>query len=216
MLKTLREELDMLSDARKRKGFDRYTLSIASSGGTYFVHTEMNKLHVYLDWINVMTYDFSGEWSTTTAHHTALYRSSSAPISEPSTESFVKEHLSAGIPATKIVVGAAFYGRGWVRANRNNAGLYQSFDRYDDEYPYSKIGREYVPLLDFVRKWDNAAKAPYLWSAESGRFISYDDPQSLAEKANFVRRHRLGGVMYWEHSHDPAEVLLTALYLALR
>jgi hypothetical protein len=66
LLKTVREELDRLGEARRRK----YTLSIASAGGKYFEHTEMNRLHVYLDWINVMSYDLSGGWSPGAGHHT--------------------------------------------------------------------------------------------------------------------------------------------------
>ncbi len=64
----------------------------------------------------------------------------------------------------------------------------------------------------FKRHWDRTAHAPYLWNPDSRTLISYDDAQSLTEKARYVRRHHLGGVMYWEYSHDPDEVLLTVLY----
>ncbi len=210
MLKMLRDELEMLSDARGRKGFNRYTLSIASAGGRYFQHTEMDRLHRYLDWINVMTYDFTGGWSATTGHHTALYGSPA------SAESFIRQHLDAGIPPRKIVVGAAFYGRGWRGAYGGNAGLNRPYDQYEPDYPYSKISRQYLGAAGYERRWDEAAHAPYLWNPEVGRFISYDDPQSLAEKARFVRKYGLGGIMYWEHSHDPGEELLDALVHELR
>ncbi len=210
MLKVLREELDMLSDARGRKGFDRYTLSIASAGGRYFEHTEMDRLHRYLDWINVMTYDFTGGWSPVTGHHTALYGSPA------SAEAFIRQHLDAGIPSRKIVVGAAFYGRGWRGAYGGKDGLNQPYDQYESDYPYSKIARQYLGATGYERRWDDAARAPYLWNPEVGRFISYDDPQSLAEKARFVRRYGLGGIMYWEQSHDPSEELLDALVAGLR
>jgi chitinase len=216
LLKRLREELDMLSDARRRKGFDRYTLTIASAGGRYFEHTEMNRLHVYLDWINVMTYDLSGGWSPTTGHHTPLYRSALSVASTASTESFIRQHLDAGIPPKKIVIGVAFYGRGWRGVIRDNEGLYQRYDQYESDYPYSRIARQFLDAPGYQRRWDSAARAPYLWNAEVGRFISYDDPRSLEEKARFVRQYDLGGIMYWEHSHDPSEVLLNALFIALR
>lgn len=212
LLKMFREELDALSDARGRTGFDRYTLSIASAGGpSYFEHTEIAKLHPYIDWFNVMTYDFAGEWSTTTAHHTALYRSASASPKEASSDAYIQQYLAAGVPSRKLVLGAAFYGRSWIRASRKNGGLYQQFDRYDTELAYSRLINE--PGLE--RRWDKSAQAPYLWSAETGRFITYDDPQSLRAKAAFVRKHHLGGIMYWEHSHDPHEVLLDAIYASL-
>ncbi|HEY3057257.1 MAG TPA: glycoside hydrolase family 18 protein [Thermoanaerobaculia bacterium] len=215
LLKTLREELDMLSDARRRKRFDRYTLTIASAGGRYFEHTEMEKLHPFLDWINVMTYDFSGGWSPTTGHHTPLYRSAAAAQPE-STETFIRQHLHAGIPPKKIVVGVAFYGRGWRGVIRDNSGLYQRYDQYESDYPYWKLLTQYVHAEGYEQRWDAAAHAPFLWNAEVGRFITYDDPRSLAEKARFVRTYGLGGIMYWEHSHDPSEVLLSTLYFALQ
>jgi len=211
-LKTVREELDRLGEARRR----HYTLSIASAGGSYFDHTEMDRLHVYLDWINVMTYDLSGGWSPAAGHHTPLYRSASAPPNAVSTESIIQQHLEAGIPPSKIVVGVAFYGRGWRGVIPENEGLYQRYDQYESNYPFSTIAHDYLGAPGYERRWDSAAHAPFLWSAERARFISYDDPQSLTEKAKFVRKHDLGGIMYWEHSHDPSEILLNAIFYALR
>lgn len=205
MLKTMREHLE-------RAGPGRYTLSIASAAGRYFEHTEMERLHVYLDWINVMAYDMAGSWTKTTGHHTALYRSRFGQRDGPSTESYVMQHLKAGIPRKKIVVGVAFYGKGWVGTNRDDHGLFQPYERYDNtSYPFWRLMRE--PLGE--RRWDRAARAPYIWDPAAGRFITYDSPQSLREKAKFIRYHRLGGAMYWEHSHDPDEVLLDALFYNL-
>ena len=199
MLKTMREHLDALKGG--------HTLTIASAAGRYFEHTEMEKLHVYLDWINVMAYDMAGSWSKTTGHHTALYPSRLAPETPPSTKSFIEQHLRAGIPRKKIGVGVAFYGHAWI----GSRGLYQPYEKADRNYPFSRISREALG----ERRWDRSARAPYIFDPTSGRFVSYDDPRSLREKARFIRYHRLGGVMYWEHSHDPDEILLDTLFYNL-
>ncbi len=214
LLRTFREQLDALSNERGRRGFDRYTLTIASSAGDYFARTEMDKVHVYLDWINVMTYDFAGSWSKTTGHHTQLRRSGAAPPTAAATDTFVMQHLRAGIPPGKVVVGVAFYGRSWRGVNAENNGLYQPFEAYDLDLPYRRIATEYLP--SFERHWDYDAKAPFLWDPATRRFVTYDDPQSLREKTKFIRYHRLGGAMYWEHSQDPGEILLNALVEGLR
>ena len=214
LLMAFRQQLDALSDERGRRGFDRYTLTIASSAGDYFKRTEMEKLHRYLDWINVMTYDFAGSWSKTTGHHTQLRRSGAAPPNAAATDDFVLQHLRAGIPPRKIVVGVAFYGRSWKGVTAINNGLYQPFEAYDLDLSYHRIVSEYLPV--FERHWDYGAKAPFLWDPATRRFVTYDDPQSLREKTKFIRYHRLGGAMYWEHSHDPKEVLLDALVAGLR
>ena len=216
MLKAVRSRLDALSDERGRKGQERYTLSIASSADEYFAHTEMEKLHVYLDWINIMTYDFFTSGAATTGHHTGLYKSLSAGDSRAYAEAAVKQHLDAGIPSRKLVLGAAFYGRSFTGVKPENNGLYQPYERFVDEYPYAVLVRDYVNKQGFKRLWDAAAKAPYLWNPASATFITYEDPESLKAKAEFVRAHNLGGVMYWEHGHDPSEVLLSTIFDRLR
>ena len=216
LLKAVRQRLDALSSERGRTGDGRYTLSIASADREYFAHTEMDQLHVYLDWINVMTYDFFGSLAKTTGHHTGLYRAPGSGESARSTEGSVKQHLNAGIPPEKLVVGVAFYGRGWAGVNPEHGGIGQPYERYTEEYPYSRLARDYIDKSGFQRRWDDAAKAPYLWNPESRTFISYDDPASLKEKADFVKAHRLGGMMYWEHSHDPEEALLNTIFKHLR
>jgi chitinase len=213
LLKTIRQQLDALSVERKRSGPDHYTLTIASTNGRYFEHTEMKKLHVYLDWINIMTYDFYTRGSKTTGHHTGLHASSGGDPNR-NTEASVKQHLAAGIPPEKLVIGAAFYGRGWAGAKTN--GVNQPFEKYAGEFSYSTLARDYLDRQGFKRLWDRVARAPYLWNAETATLISYDDPASLKEKAAFVKKHHLGGVMYWEHSHDPGETLLNALFQSLR
>ena len=49
-----------------------------------------------------------------------------------------------------------------------------------------------------------------VWS--SGDFWSYDCPQALRAKRDYALRRRLGGLMFWELSHDTADLeLLRAL-----
>lgn len=199
LLRTLREELDR-SNAPRGGGGNRYLLTIASSGGEYFRHTEMERLHRHVDWINIMAYDFAGSWTSTTGHHAALFASDG-----PSAAAFVEQHLRAGIPTKKIVLGVPFYGRGWTGVRAENRGLQQPYATAV-EVPWSRLPQE-----GFIRHWDDDAKAPLLWSATEQMFISYEDHQSLAQKAQFVREKGLGGFMFWEYSHDPNEELLDAL-----
>ncbi|HEV7238744.1 MAG TPA: glycoside hydrolase family 18 protein [Thermoanaerobaculia bacterium] len=190
----------LLREMREQLG-NRALLTIASSAGEYFEHTEMDKLHVHLDWINIMTYDFAGSWTPTTGHHAALYNENG-----PSGESFVRQHLAAGIPPSKLVLGVPFYGRGWTGVHPENHGFAQKWTSAA-EFPWSELSTQ----TGFERHWDPIAKAPFLWNPESRTFVSYDDPESLRIKAQFVREHGLGGLMYWEHSHDPNEELLDVL-----
>jgi chitinase len=215
LLRELRAHLDWLSYQRGRWGRDPYLLTIASAAGNYFKHTEMDVLHEYLDFINIMTYDMVGSWAPATGHHAALFgRSGDDP--GPSTESYVRQHLEAGIPARKLVVGVPFYARAFAEVDPADDGLFQKYGRYATEYSGSVLSRDLVGKQGFTRRWDDVAKAPFLWNPETRTFITYDDAESLKLKTDFVKRLGLGGVMYWEHSHDPEETLLDVLYEDLR
>jgi chitinase len=208
LLKTVREQLDA-----SRPG---YLLTIASADREYFDHTEMDQLHVYLDWINVMTYDFFNSMTRTTGHHTGLYRSRYAAPDDRDADSSVKQHLAAGIPPDKLVLGAAFYGRAFGGVNPLHDGLNQPFETFVGAYPYAELVDTRIERDGFVRKWDRVARAPFLWNAATRTFISYEDPQSLAAKARYVRTHRLGGMMFWELSQDRDDELLDAIVRGLR
>jgi chitinase len=72
---------------------------------------------------------------------------------------------------------------------------------------YSVLAENYVP--HWLRRWHPQAQVPWLYSPESGIFISYDDPQSVALKVNYAWALALGGVMFWELSCDDGELLKT-------
>jgi chitinase len=47
--------------------------------------------------------------------------------------------------------------------------------------------------------------------------VTYDDQDSLREKCRFVKKRKLGGVMFWEYSADDAEhTLLRTLQESLK
>jgi chitinase len=216
MLGELRRQFDAASRQRWPDGGDQYLLTIASAAGRYFEHTEMDRLHEHLDWINIMTYDMYGQGSRTTGHHTGLYPGAGEEPGARSVQSYVDQHLAAGIPPNKLVIGAAFYGKGWSGVDAASNGLRQKYERFGRGGSYSRLVSDFIDKNGYERHWDEAARAPYLWNPESRSFISYDDPESLAAKAAYVKERGLGGIMFWEYSHDPEERLLDAIVAGLR
>ncbi|RND25114.1 chitinase, partial [Vibrio cholerae] len=84
----------------------------------------------YMDYIFAMTYDFYGGWNNVLGHQTALYCGSfmrpgqcdgkgvdenGEPYKGPAytTDNGIQLLLAQGVPPSKLVVGAAMYGRGW-------------------------------------------------------------------------------------------------------
>ena len=50
------------------------------------------------------------------------------------------------------------------------------------------------------------------WMFNGTIFISYEDPQSIAEKTAYIKSKKLGGAMIWELSQDSDGELLNALH----
>lgn len=213
LLKALREHLD----AQGARDGHRYLLTIAGgASAAYVAHTDLGAAQQYLDFVNIMTYDFAGSWSDSTGHHTNLFPSAAAGAPAVDAASGVARYIAAGVPPEKIVLGVAFYGRWWAGVQPEGNGLFQPASDTTGAFSYDTLRRAYIDRNGYVRHWDEAARAPYLWHPEAGVFITYDDEASLRHKARYVKQRGLGGVMYWEHSHDPSGRLLNTLYEALR
>lgn len=210
LLEDLRARLDVLGREHGR----HYLLTIAAADGEAARGLELARIARVLDWINLMTYDFHGSLSDTTGHHAGLGRSRRAPAGSRTTVQAVNEFLAAGVPAARLNVGVAFYGRQFADVDPVDDGLYRRYGRYVDALPWRDL-RTLAGRDGYVRLWDPDAQAPYLWNAATRHFVSYDDPQSLEAKAAFVRARGLGGMMYWEHRHDIDDELLDALRTGL-
>ncbi|MFI1015916.1 chitinase C-terminal domain-containing protein [Streptomyces sp. NPDC020965] len=54
----------------------------------------------------------------------------------------------------------------------------------------------------YVRKYDATLVAPWLWNAQKKVFLSTEDEQSVAAKADYVVNKGIGGTMIWELAGD--------------
>ncbi|GIO32569.1 MULTISPECIES: glycosyl hydrolase family 18 protein [Paenibacillus] len=200
VLKLIREKLNALGLEKNKY----YELTIAAgAGGGYLNGVEIDKITPLLDNINIMTYDFAGGWVPNTAHHTHLYgKNISGDLS-------VDVLLKNGVPAHKIVLGAGFYSHKWTDVTGEGPIVGRSAKGSGDTPSYSATIATYNEETGFTRYWDEDAKAPYLFDGST--FLSYDDPESLAEKAKYVLDRGLRGAMFWEYSQDTTGVLLAAL-----
>ena len=191
-------------------------LTIAAGGGDYYVNAvEIPKIVPVLDYISLMTYDLAGTWAPA-IHHTALYSTTAQPNS---VDANVRRFMAAGVPAEKLVIGAAFYSRRWLHIpDGGTHGLGQSATLSDPNS--GSFGANFGTLSGMRNRngytvyRDETAHAPYLYNVENGAWLSYDDEESVAEKVRYAGEHGLSGVMYWEHSCDPTRALPDAMAAA--
>ena len=172
----------------------------------------------YLDFFNVMTYDYHGIWDTITGHHTNLLSSPNDP--DPGKESLdrtIRYMLdSVGVSSSKIVPGAAFYGKGWMDVDSINGGLYQS-SKVDTTRTRIRFNN-YLDYTDVIKEgyrgyWDDFTLAPWLYSPEKKMFWTYDDVRSIALKARYVDAYDLRGLMFWAiNGDDTLGTLVNIIY----
>ncbi len=212
----LLQELRSRFDREGKKHHRKFLISVATGGSSEFLaNTEMAKVQEFVDTVNLMAYDYYEPASDpVTGHHAPLFTNPADP-KKVSADRSVQEYERAGVSASKIVLGVPFYGHVWGAIPGDSHGLYQpgkaipgAFAKYSDITSSMLNG-------DFTRYWDDAASAPYLYSAAKQIFVSYEDPESLALKCKYVLDHKLGGIMFWDYSGDPSGALLDAIQQGL-
>lgn len=197
-----------------------YLLTSAVSGGKYYLDfIDVANVRNLVDWVNVMTYDYHGCWGVNDAGHNSPLRASAQdPHANFSVDFGIRELLRRGMPASKIHLGLAYFGRGFN--NLQNAGPNAAFpgrngtlDPAVNQPPYCVAGTfgsgdgyfHYWDLADnFVnrnghaRYWDHEQEVPFLYKDLASAWITYDDANSLSTKTHYARNMNLGGVFAWE------------------
>ena len=210
MLKAVREQLDEFSE-KEEKG-KHYLLTIASGADKAYVdNVEMNEIHKYLDFLNIMTYDFYNGLHKVTGHHSNYLPSAWPEKDMNSVVNAVDMHVNAGFPVEKINLGIPFYGRIWKGVKTDNDEvLFKEAETVGMGIDYIDFYQD-INANGFVRYWDVTAKAPYLWNEEEKTFLSYEDEESIKYKIEYLKKRGLAGVMYWEYSADHDKTLLKAV-----
>jgi chitinase len=206
MFEALRKELDELSKITGK--YYELTTAVGASY-SYIEHTEMDRAVKYLDFVNLMTYDFytSGD---SAGHHSNLYPPEDYDKDASAHKTF---HLfvEAGVPADKLVMGLPFYGRSWIMKSADKHGINMPVEGRARGGGYTYIKDSLVNKNGFVRYWDENAKAPYLFNSETNQLITYDDEESVRLKCEYVIDNNMAGMMFWQYASDPNEYLLDAI-----
>jgi chitinase len=206
MFEAIRKELDELS---KNTGKYYELTTAVGASYSYIEHTEMDKAVKYLDYVNLMTYDFytSGD---SAGHHSNLYPPEDYDKDASAHKTF---HLfvEAGVPADKLVMGLPFYGRSWIMKSADKHGINMPVEGRARGGGYTYIKDSLVNKNGFVRYWDENAKAPYLFNSETNQLVTYDDEESVRLKCEYVIDNNMAGMMFWQYASDTNEYLLDAI-----
>lgn len=208
LLTELRAAFAQKTGATNRKS--PFLLTITTSPLAEITHAiDLGSIAKQIDFINVMAYDFYMSWLPLpiyfTGHHSNLFDTDRNPRTV-SADLSVRFHIEAGVPSNKIVLGIPLGGFNyWSGVNPKNKGLYQ----FATNTPRLSVTEIKGMIADGTLKeyWDNKAKTPYYWDANSHTFASGDNEKSIRLKCKYIKKHQLGGAMFWYYQKDQKKLL---------
>ncbi|DBA80070.1 TPA: hypothetical protein ACH3X2_007559 [Trebouxia sp. C0005] len=184
------------------------------------LHYQLDQIVQFVDWINLMSYDYHGGSfgsAEVVANHNAPILDCHAPTPNFDISGAVDAFLAAKVPANKIMLGLANYGRtflltedgdepGVVTANGAPHATQDTCTYSDGVLAYYEIER----FVDTAAiKADTVAHAAYArYNATS--WVGFDTPDTHRHKMCYARYKQLGGVFYWDGELDSDLKLMKA------
>ncbi|EJD03133.1 glycoside hydrolase family 18 protein [Fomitiporia mediterranea MF3/22] len=192
LLKELREALDARSQVRGTN--HKFLLTIAAPcGPENYKMLRIGDMDKYLDFWNLMAYDYAGSWGTTADHQANVYGGG------VNSNDAVQWYIQHGVPRHKIILGIPLYGRSFM--NTEGPGK-----------PFSGIGPgsweagvyDYraLPLPDTFVFRDEKAIASWSIDYQKREMVSFDSEEIGKWKGEWIKTEGLGGSMFWELSGD--------------
>jgi chitinase len=177
---------------------------------------ELAALVDVLDFVNLMTYDFGTAFSPIATFNAPLVEVTEDPL-EPDLRRWnnvtgaVDYYERHGVPRDKLVLGVPFHGRGFrVTAAGDRAGLFQPQVATVQVGDWRDITRNLLPDPAWQRRRHPVARSPWLYHPGTQTFVSYEDAESIEERATFAAHHGLRGAFTWQLGGDDDEHTLLA------
>ncbi|WP_199775613.1 glycosyl hydrolase family 18 protein [Microbulbifer pacificus] len=230
LIRELRAGMDWLT----QKTGKPYRLSSAIPAGLGRLQKiDWSEVHPYMDRLYAMTYDLTGAWERELSHHTPLYTNPMATGSSAGTSAdWTLNYLqSLGVPANKLMIGAANY----HRSKATNPGDILEYtyglagaSSYGDsnwsgrdlilgvaglgsweagviegyDLYQNYLDRNLAPRNGYWLYTDREANADYLYNDSVGAFISVETPRTVALKTQYAKDRGLAGIFFWMAEQD--------------
>ncbi len=168
----------------------------------------------YVDFYNVMTYDFFGAWAAQgpTAPHSPLTAYSGIPQDGFNSEAAITKLKGKGIAGSKLNLGIGFYGRGWTgvtQAAPGGTATGPAPGTYEQGIEDYKVLKTSCPSTGTIAGTAYAKCGSNWWS--------YDTPATVTAKMAWTKQQGLRGAFFWEFSGDTASgELASAIHAGLQ
>ncbi|XP_068242084.1 acidic mammalian chitinase-like [Palaemon carinicauda] len=190
-------------------------LTAAVSAGKATIDPAYNipELSKYIDILHLMTYDLHGSWEPYAHHHSILY---AHPEDTGDTlwlnqDFAVNYWIEKGAPKEKLVMGVPLYGRTFRIKDETNTGIYAPATQPGAAGPYTRepgyLGYNEICEYQMTEDWtvvhDPAMNEPYAYYIPNNYlWVGYEDPDSVAIKAQYTLDKGLAGCMVWSVETD--------------
>ncbi|XP_076670925.1 uncharacterized protein LOC143370135 [Andrena cerasifolii] len=213
LVQELREEFERESS---KTGRPRLLLSMAMPAGIEYIDKgyDVPRLNEYLDFINLLSYDYHSSYEPAVNHHSPLY-----PLEEDNEYNYDSELtidytvsylLKMGASPDKIILGIPTYGRSYTLFNQDATDLGSPADgpgiegdatREKGYLAYYEICDSLAASEDWEVVQPNAkAMGPYAFKED--QWVGYDDEDIVKLKAKYANEKELGGIMFWTIDND--------------
>lgn len=191
----LRTAFDNL--AKQKGDGTTYQLTAAvSAGAANYANLVIPQMDAALSFWNLMAYDYAGSWLNYTDNQANLYGGVRTGVS---TDAAVQHFVSSGATASKISMGIPLYGRAFEQTK----GLGQAYNGVGPGTIQAGIYSYNVLPLAGATVFENSTDVTsYSYDSSSEEFVSYDTPNIVKMKAQYVNSKGLAGTMFWELSTD--------------
>uniref|UniRef100_A0A668A633 Acidic mammalian chitinase n=1 Tax=Myripristis murdjan TaxID=586833 RepID=A0A668A633_9TELE len=176
------------------------TAAVAAGKGTIDVAYEIAEIAKYLDFINVMTYDFHGTWERVTGHHSPLYKGSTDTgdqiyFNTVSSRIYI---VTSRAPAEKLNLGFATYGRAFhLSSGSSDVGAPASGPATAGRFTREAGFWSFYEICTFIQGASVHLivdqKVPY--ATKENEWVGYDNKDSFEVKV--VIYNGFGGAFIW-------------------
>lgn len=208
----------LMQELRNELPAGRWLISMAtpSDPRSWGAGFDIPALAPLVDFMNVMTYDFTGSWAGYAGLNSPLLQDPADPIQSGSLKTSMDLYANIyGVPLAQLNIGTPFYGYEFDGVDVLWAACSSCTVNQQNYGDYIK------PLMHssaWQKESDKSARSPYMVNSAMPGFITYDNAASTSSKTRFILKQRgFGGVFMWELSADydgKSQDLMNAMYKA--
>jgi len=223
---------EFLKEMRQAYGSSKIITSATQAAHANEIDMDLGLASQYVDWFHAMTYDYQVSDLTTdpVMSPNEPFNFPPQPAIQMSVNDTIRDYLAQGVPASKILLGVAFYGHTWYQPNLINTNNWKKFGATgviegDCCGPFantyggkpgkgcSLCGTMMYSEVQFAQPtyyYDNQTQSAIgFWNTlgadsytPAGTWISYNDPTSITYLTKWANTMGLKGVFCYDTSMD--------------